>query len=184
MRWLVPTLFALVVWLALWGEVSAVNVVSGILVVAILAVLFRPEPRAHTLHPFALVRLLAVFVWRLVSSSATVVAAVLAPTPARLRSGVVGVPLTHPSPLVATIVADAISLTPGTLTLEVRYPNGDGSSPSEPPMLYIHVLGLSDPTAIRDDVRKLERLVVSAITPLPTGPAQGAASADVEEGSR
>ena len=184
MRWLVPTLFALVVWLALWGEVSAVNVVSGVLVVAILAVLFRPEPRAHTLHPFALVRLVAVFVWRLLSSSATVVLAVLAPTPARLRSGVVGVPLTHPSPLVATIVADAISLTPGTLTLEVRYPNGDGSSPSEPPMLYIHVLGLSDPTAIRDDVRKLERLVVSAITPLPTGPAQGAASADVEEGSR
>ncbi len=184
MKWLIPTLFALVVWLALWGEVSAVNVVSGILVVAILAVLFRPEPRAHTLHPFALVRLLAVFVWRLLSSSATVVLAVLAPTPARLRSGVVGVPLTHPSPLVATIVADAISLTPGTLTLEVRYPNGDGSSPSEPPMLYIHVLGLSDPTAIRDDVRKLERLVVSAITPLPTGPAQGAASADVEEESR
>ena len=184
MKWLIPTLFALVVWLALWGEVSAVNVVSGILVVAILAVLFRPEPRAHTLHPFALVRLVAVFVWRLVSSSATVELAVLAPTPARLRSGVVGVPLTHPSPLVATIVADAISLTPGTLTLEARYPNGDGSSPTEPPTLYIHVLGLSDPTAIRDDVRKLERLVVSAITPLPTGPAKGAAAADVEEGSR
>ena len=186
MSWLVPTLFALVVWLALWGDVSVVNVASGVLVVAILAVLFRPEPRAHTLHPFALVRLLAVFVWRLVSSSATVVLAVLAPTPARLRSGVVGVALSHPSPLVVTIVADAISLTPGTLTLEARYGNADdgGSSTSEPPVLYIHVLGLSDPAAIRDDVRRLERLVVSAITPLPTGPAQGAASADVEEGSR
>ena len=184
MRWLVPTLFALVVWLALWGDVSPVNVVSGVLVVAILAVLFRPEPRAHRLHPFALVRLLAVFVWRLLSSSATVVLAVLAPTPARLRSGVVGVPLSHPSTLVATIVADAISLTPGTLTLEARYSNDDGSSPSEPPVLYIHVLGLSDPAAIRDDVRKLERLVVSAITPLPTGPAPGAESVDLEGGSR
>ena len=184
MRWLVPTLFALVVWLALWGDVSPVNVVSGVLVVAVLAVLFRPEPRAHTLHPFALVRLLAVFVWRLLSSSATVVLAVLAPTPARLRSGVVGVTLTHPSPLVATIVADAISLTPGTLTLEARYADDDGSAPSEPPVLYIHVLGLSDPAAIRDDVRKLERLVVSAITPLPNVAAAGAEAADVEEGSR
>jgi multicomponent Na+:H+ antiporter subunit E len=180
---LVPTLFALVVWLALWGDASPVNVVSGVLVVAILAVLFRPEPRAHRLHPFALVRLLAVFVWRLLSSSATVVLAVLAPTPARLRSGVVGVPLSHPSTLVATIVADAISLTPGTLTLEARYAHDDGSSPSEPPVLYIHVLGLADPAAIRDDVRKLERLVVSAITPLAPGPAPGAASVDVEEGS-
>lgn len=184
MKWLIPTVFALVVWLALWGDVSPVNVVSGVLVVAILAVLFRPEPRAHTLHPFALVRLLAVFVWRLLSSSATVVVAVLAPTPARLRSGVVGVSLSHPSPLVATIVADAISLTPGTLTLEARYANDDDPSPSEPPVLYIHVLGLADPAAIRDDVRKLERLVVSAITPLPTRPAAGAASADVEEGPR
>jgi multicomponent Na+:H+ antiporter subunit E len=181
---LVPTVFALVVWLALWGDASPVNVVSGVLVVAILAVLFRPEPRAHRLHPFALVRLLAVFVWRLLSSSATVVLAVLAPTPARLRSGVVGVPLSHPSTLVATIVADAISLTPGTLTLEARYAHDDGSSPSEPPVLYIHVLGLADPAAIRDDVRKLERLVVSAITPLPTGPAPDAESVDVEGGSR
>jgi multicomponent Na+:H+ antiporter subunit E len=173
---LVPTLFILVVWLALWGDISAVNVVSGILVVGVLAVLFRPEPRQHRLHPLALVRLLAVFVWRLLSSSATVVLAVLAPTPARLRSGVVGVRLSHPSTLVATIVADAISLTPGTLTLEARYAD-DESSDSVPPVLYIHVLGLSDPSAIRDDVRRLEQLVVSAVTPI--GPASGAALADV-----
>lgn len=185
MSWLVPTLFALVVWLALWGEVSVINVASGVLVVAILALLFRPEPRAHTLHPFALVRLLAVFVWRLVSSSATVVAAVLAPTPARLRSGVVGVALSHPSTLVTTIVADAISLTPGTLTLEARYPEGDDpSAPTAPAVLYIHVLGLSDPAAIREDVRRLEQLVVSAITPLPVGDTPGTAPAEVEEGSR
>ena len=167
MNRLLPTLLALTVWLALWGEISFINVISGIVVVAILAALFRPEPRQHTLHPLALVRLLAVFVWRLLSSSATVVLAVLAPTPARLRSGVVGVGLSHPSPLVATIVADAISLTPGTLTLEARYAdeNEDDTVELTPPVLYIHVLGLSDPAAIRDDVRRLERLVVSAVTP-------------------
>lgn len=166
---LLPTLLALVVWLALWGEISIINVASGVLVVAILSLLFRPAPREHTLHPLALVRLLGVFVWRLLTSSITVVLAVLAPTPARLRSGVVGVALSHPSPLVATIVADAISLTPGTLTLEARYA-GDEHGDAEvtdgtPPVLYIHVLGLADPAAIRDDVRRLEALVVSAVTP-------------------
>jgi multicomponent Na+:H+ antiporter subunit E len=182
-RRLVPTLFALVVWLALWGEISVVNVASGVLVVAILALLFRPEPRGHRLHPLALMRLLVVFVWRLMSSSATVVLAVLAPTPARLRSGVVGVELSHPSSLVATIVADAISLTPGTLTLEARYADGDADGDGEPgevaPVLYIHVLGLSDPAAIRNDVRRLERLVVSAIT--PTGSGSGAVPGDHAE---
>jgi len=171
---LLPTLLALVVWLALWGEISVVNVASGVLVVAILALLFRPAPREHTLHPLALVRLVAVFVWRLLSSSATVVLAVIAPSPARLRSGVVGVALSHPSTLVATIVADAISLTPGTLTLEARYEGDDEAVATTPPVLYIHVLGLADPEAIRDDVRRLERLVVSAVTPNDIGASAGA----------
>jgi multicomponent Na+:H+ antiporter subunit E len=158
--------FELLVWLALWGEVTVVNVASGVLVVGIIELVFRAVPMRHTLHPLALVRLLAVFVWRLVTSSATVVVTVLAPTPARLRSGVVGVGLSHPSPLVAAIVADAISLTPGTLTLDARYPD-DAPAPGAPPVLFIHVLGLSDPAAIRDDVHRLEHLVVSAITPAP-----------------
>lgn len=166
---LLPSTLLLVVWLALWGEVSVINVASGVLVVAILALFVRPMPREHTLHPVALVHLLGVFVWRLLSSSATVVLAVLAPTPSRLRSGVVGVPLSHSSPLVATIVSDAISLTPGTLTLEARYA-GDEEGAGEtiegtPPVLYIHVLGLANPASIRDDVRRLEALVVSAVTP-------------------
>jgi multicomponent Na+:H+ antiporter subunit E len=171
---LLPPLFVFLVWLALWGEVSAANIASGILVVALIGLIIRPVPREHTLHLLPLVRLLAVFVWRLVSSSMVVVLAVLAPTPQRLRSGVVGVRLSQRSRLVATIVADAISLTPGTLTLEARYPDatGDEGSDSDPgspdgaPVLYIHVLGLGDPEAIRDDVRRLEHLVVSAVTPL------------------
>lgn len=200
---LVPTVFALVVWLALWGEISVINVASGVLVVAILSALFGAGPRGHRLHPIALAKLLAVFVWRLLSSSATVVAAVLAPTPARLRSGVVGVRLSQASPLVATIVADAISLTPGTVTLETRYDDeededhdhggalghggdhghdrdhggeggGDRRSPTRPPVLFIHVLGLGDPDEIRTDVQRLERLVVSAVT--PTAPTKAVTS--------
>ncbi|MCZ7627831.1 MAG: Na+/H+ antiporter subunit E [Microthrixaceae bacterium] len=101
---------------------------------------------------------MAVFMVRLVTSSAAVVATVLAPTPARLRSGVVAVRLSQDSALVATIVADAISLTPGTLTLEARRV---GSSI----MLFIHVLGLGDPDEIRADVEGLEELVLRAVTP-------------------
>ena len=171
---LLPPLFVLVVWLALWGEVSVPNLLSGVLVVALIGLIIRPVPRRHTLNPLSLLWLLAVFVWRLVSSSVAVVLAVLAPTPARLRSGVVGVGLSQHSRLVATIVADAISLTPGTLTLEARYPDDQDSPDGSPPVLYIHVLGLADPEDIREDVRRLERLVLSAITPAPYDPAHDA----------
>jgi len=159
----------LVAWLAMWGEISAVNVVSGIGVVAIVSLFFRRAPdRSYSLRPLGIIRLLAIFVWRLITSSANVVVTVLAPTPARLRSGVVGVQLSHPSPLVAAIVADAISLTPGTLTLEARYPDEQSDQQPtrrEPPTLFIHVLGLDDPEAVRADVRVLERLVLAAVTP-------------------
>jgi len=182
---LLPPAFVLFVWLALWGEISVANVVSGILVVTLIGLIIRPVPREHTLAPLALLRLLAVFVWRLFSSSMIVVAAVVAPTPARLRSGVVAVRLQHRSNLVATIVADAISLTPGTLTLDAHDPDHveqdppgaeehDGEAPADgsdhpphgdTPVLYIHVLGLDNPDAVRDDVRRLEELVIAAVTP-------------------
>lgn len=159
MNRLLPPALVLIVWLALWGEITWANLASGLLVVAGIGLLVRPVPRAHRIHLIALVRLLAVFVGRLVTSSVIVVRTVLAPTPQRLRSGVVAVPLSQPSPLVATIVADAISLTPGTLTL-------DADTTGAHPTLFIHVLGLGDPSAIRDDVRALEALAVAAVTPL------------------
>ncbi len=157
-RLLAPTL-VLVVWLALWAELSWANLVSGFVVVLLIGVIIRPVPRSHRVNLLGLIRLVAVFFWRLITSSVIVVRTVLAPTPARLRSGIVAVELTHDSPLVATIVADAISLTPGTLTLDAR---------GEPPVLYIHVLGLDDPEAIREDVRGLEQLVLSAVRPIPS----------------
>lgn len=162
---LYPPLLVLVVWLALWGDLSWANLASGLLVVALVGLMIRPVPRRHKVNPVALVVLVAIFFWRLITSSAIVVRTVLFPTPERLRSGLVAIPLRKDSPLVATVVADAISLTPGTLTMEVR---------GAPPVLYVHVLGLGDPQEIRDDVRGLEDRVLAALRPLdgqPVGPA-------------
>lgn len=158
MNRLLPPALVFVVWIALWGELTWANTASGLVVVFLIGYLIRPAPRAHEVHPIALVYLVAVFVVRLVTSSAAVVLTVLAPTPPRLRSGVVAIRLSQDSALVATIVADAISLTPGTLTLDAR--------PEDSVIvLYIHVLGLDDPDDIRTDVAGLERLVLSAVTP-------------------
>jgi multicomponent Na+:H+ antiporter subunit E len=158
MNRLLPPALVFVVWIALWGELTWANTASGLVVVLLIGYLIRPAPRAHEVHPIALVHLVAVFVIRLVTSSAAVVLTVLAPTPNRLRSGVVAIRLSQDSALVATIVADAISLTPGTLTLEAR--------PEDTVIvLYVHVLGLGDPEDIRTDVGGLERLVLAAVTP-------------------
>ena len=79
---IVGILLMLAAWLALWGEVSIVNVVSGVVVVALLSLVVRRTDRAYTIKPIGLIKLLGIFVWRLITSSAAVVLTVVAPTPA------------------------------------------------------------------------------------------------------
>lgn len=148
-------------WLAMWGDVSVPNVLSGVVAVAVVLWLSSTaEPTiGHRLHPVAFARLLGHFVRLLVLSNWTVVKATLHPTPAAMRSAIVATPLTQRSPLVSSIVANFISLTPGTLTLDVRLDE------PQAPVLYVHVLGFTDVDAARADVAQIERWVLAALTP-------------------
>jgi multicomponent Na+:H+ antiporter subunit E len=144
-------------WLLLMGEVTAGNIVAGA-VVAVFALVLFPHPTRgrHRLSVWGIVRLLADLAVQLVISSARVALAVIAPTPARVRTSVVSVPLHTDSELVATVVADLITLTPGTLTLDVQ---------QGPPRLLVHVLGASEPASVVESVGQLERRVLHAVRP-------------------
>ena len=74
----------------------------------------------------------------------------------RSSGGIVKVRLDAESPLTATLVANAITLTPGTMTLTARL---------DPAELTVHVLGLGDTDEFRASVEDLERRVVAALTP-------------------
>ncbi len=156
---LLGPLLLLVLWCALQGSPSVGNLVGGAVVVGVVHWISGRRERRHVVHPLATAKFALVFVKMLVESTWAVAVTALRPTPERLAQGVVACPLEHPTPLVATIVADAITLTPGTLTLDVR---------SDPTVLYVHVLGAADPDEVRADVAALERLVVAAIEPRPS----------------
>lgn len=146
--------WVVVVWLALWGEFSAANVVSGA-VVAVLAL--RLFPLRPTTGPgrFRLVwalRLLGYFLVKLVEANAVVAWEAVTPRN-RIVEGIVAVPVTSASDVLVSVVANAISLTPGTLTIEVE---------TDPHVLYVHVLHLHDIDAVRQDVTRLERYVLRA----------------------
>lgn len=140
-------------WVALWGELSIANVIGGVLVGAVLILLFETW-RADTLviRPIRAIAFLGFFAYKLVESTWTVARTVIAPRD-RVHQGIISVPLPDCSDAVATIVAGAITLTPGTLTLEIR---------RDPLTLYVHALDTRDVEAIRQDVRKLERMAVRA----------------------
>jgi multicomponent Na+:H+ antiporter subunit E len=107
----------------------------------------------HTLRPLRLATFLAWFAWQLVLSNLVVAREVVTPRD-HIRTGIVRVPLSGCSDLVVTVIANAISLTPGTLTLEARH---------DPPALYVHVLHLYDIDSARRDILTTQRLVVRAI---------------------
>lgn len=152
---IVRVVVLLAVWVALWGELSVANVLTGLVTGAVMAVLFpgRPE-RVHRLRPLAALRFGGFMVVSLITSSWQVVLAVLFPSPERVATAVVPVRLTSSSPLVAAIVANSITLTPGTMTVD-----HDPATST----LRVHVLGQVDPDAFAAGILDLERRVLAAV---------------------
>ncbi len=141
------------IWLALWSDVTVANVLSGAVVATVVVAAFGGSPRGTAVvRPVRLARFAGFFLVKLVQSSATVARTVVRPA-GRVDSGIIAVPLTGCSEVVATVIADAISLTPGTLTLEVS---------TEPLALFVHTLDVRRIEQVRADVARLEVLAVRA----------------------
>ena len=156
MRRVPLVLWLTVVWVGLWGSVTAANVLGGVAVALLLvtALPLTEVPTAAVVRPLALLRFLAFFAFDLVRSSLQVAALVLAPR-RELRQAVVAVPVRGASDSLLTLLANAISLTPGTLTLEVDRP---GST------LYVHVIDVGEGVdAVRADLLHVERLAILAV---------------------
>jgi multicomponent Na+:H+ antiporter subunit E len=141
------------VWLALWSDLSWANVVSGVTAATAIVVVFGSR-RGGTLvvRPLAVTTFGLHFGYKLVQASLVVARTVVSPRH-RINTGIVAVPLQGCSDAVATLIADAISLTPGTLTLEVR---------RDPLTLFIHALDVRDVEHVQAEVRRLEVLAVRA----------------------
>lgn len=146
-----------VVWVALWGRISWANVLGGLVAASGLVILFplRPARRQGRIRPWPALRFAVYFMWKLVEASAIVAWEVVTPHN-RINEGIVAVPIQGVSDALVTVVANAISLTPGTLTLEVD---------EDPAVLYVHVLHLHDIEAVRRDIQRLERMAIAAFGP-------------------
>lgn len=142
-----------VIWLMLWGEVTPANLLSGLLVALVVVAGFDRTRRGRVvIRPIHAARFALHFAGRLVVSGVVVARTVIAPAH-RVRTGVVAVPLVGCSDAVVTLVADAVSLTPGTLTIEVR---------RQPPTLFVHALDVKEVEQVQAEVRRLEVLAVRA----------------------
>lgn len=147
LRQLPYTVWLVVVWVALWGQLTVLALVTGVLVAALVTRFFYlpPAEASGRFNPYRFVILAAMFVFDLMRGSFHV--AWLAIRPRRVSvSSIIQVDLRTRSDLVMTLTAEAITLIPGSFVVEVDRANT---------ILYLHVL---DATTT-EDVERMRRTV-------------------------
>lgn len=146
-----------VVWVALWGQVTVGNVVAGLLLAVAVLALLRNYHVGTTPHvrPLAALRYAVVFTIMLMQSNWSVARTVLSRR-ITITPTVFTVHLPQGSRFVTTLVANSVTLTPGTLTLEAQ------EGPDGTHRLFIHALDAPDIDAVRADVLRLHRLAAAA----------------------
>ena len=134
------------VWIGMTGEFTPVNFVIGFgLGMLILFFARRVIGTPHYLAKMVQVLELFVFVlWELILANLRVAYDVLTPG-YRMQPGVVAIPLDARTDVEITLLANLITLTPGTLSLDVS---------SDRRVLYIHIMYLDN-----DDLAEVRRKI-------------------------
>jgi multicomponent Na+:H+ antiporter subunit E len=140
-------------WSAVNGEFTLRSLVVGFVFAG--GALWLVRPLYGPTHYFGrlrdAIRLAGFFVWELVVSCVQVAHDVLTPTH-HSRPGVIAVPLDAETPLEITTVANLITLTPGTMTLDVS---------DDRRTLWVHAMFIDDADALRRTLKQgMERRVL------------------------
>jgi multicomponent Na+:H+ antiporter subunit E len=146
----------LAVWLLLWGSVSPLAIVSG-LIIGIGLLWATPQPAVEIglrIRPLATLSVLFYVTVDLVLSSCRVAWHIL--TPRLPDSAIYDVPLRVRGGLMITMVSVAVTAIPGSTVVDVR---------PDDYVLEVHLFDASSPEAeenIRREVRLLERRITAA----------------------
>ena len=143
-------------WCAVSGTFDLPTFAWGFLLAFVVLSLASPMfgQTAYAWRVLLAVRLGAYFLYELTVSSLQVAWDVLTPGH-RSRPGIIAVPLDIEDPMQITVLANLISLTPGSLSLDV---SPDGRT------LYVHEMFVDDPDETRRRIKEgFERLVREAM---------------------
>jgi multicomponent Na+:H+ antiporter subunit E len=141
------------IWAAMMGELNLANLVLGLIlgyVALFVTVPFTGDTGYFRRLP-QVVAFFAWFVWEIIKSNLQVAWDVVTPSH-HATPGVVAIPLDVTTAGEITLLANLITLTPGTLSLDVS---------DDRKTLYIHAMFIDDPDEVRRYIKEnLERRVL------------------------
>ena len=144
-----------VVWVLLWRDASPGVWVAGLALATGSEIVRRASERRGRVSVAGMLRFLFVYAGRVVASNVRVAWEVVTPSNEQIREAIVAVPLATRSMSVALLVANVISYTPGSLTIELA---------EDPFILYVHVLHFESVDQVRTEVASLETLAMRALS--------------------
>ena len=137
-------------------QLSLGGLVAGFIIGYAALWITRPlfGPTGYFVRVIKLIKLAGIFIWELIISNFRVLGDVVTPTHFS-RPAVIGVPLDASTDFEIMVVANMISLTPGTLSLDV---SEDRST------LYVHVMFVDDVESARAEIKeRIEKRVLEAL---------------------
>lgn len=159
-RWVTLRVWVLtwlvLVWILLWGNFSAANIISGLAIALLVTVLLPmpPVPVEGRVHPISLVNLIIKVAWYLVLSSTQM--AWLAIRPGRPPvTAVLRAHLNLKSDLVLALAVSIMNLIPGSIVLEIDQVRR---------LIYVHVIDASTDHAVNKfyrQVAQVEKLLIA-----------------------
>lgn len=144
-----------ILWVALYGEVSVGNVLGGLVVATFVTAMFPSTGgTVRRIRPWGVARLAGYVFVNLLTSTWRVAVAVLIPRPERIETSVREVRVSTRSATALTLMGNLITLTPGTMTVDVDETAG---------RLRVHVLGRVDAQHFEQSMARLEAKVLAAL---------------------
>lgn len=144
---LVNILLALI-WAALTGKLDPANLAIGFVLGYLVLFLTRNAlgSRLYSIKVYRTVGFVLYFLWELVLANLRVAADEISPRQ-KMRPGLIAIPLAARSDAEITVLANLITLTPGTLTLDVS---------TDRRVMYIHDMYVRDADESRRKIKRLE----------------------------
>jgi multicomponent Na+:H+ antiporter subunit E len=132
-------------WIALTGQFSPVNFIEGFILGYLMLWLVQRAvgPSNYFSKVVQFLGFVRFFAWELLIANLRVAYSVLLPHP-HLRSGIIAVPLDVQTDIEITLLVNLITLTPGTLSLDLS---------DDRRVLYIHALHVDDVQQFRRQIK-------------------------------